>query len=242
MRVIRLFHPVSPQLGDVVSLLPPVAHKVAKVLRMRVGDEVSLVCGDGMNYVGHISSIEKNATYVEIQEIIPNDIQPALDLHLYIALLKGNAMDWVLQKSVELGVTHIIPMETERSERRFDEKRWAKKSQHWQEILIAASLQCGRSDWVNLSAPQKLSDGIATSAQVNIICSPHDKSPSSLACNAESVAIMIGPEGGFSPYEVNQATEMGWHSMVLGKRILRADTAAVVALSMAQMFYGDFSL
>lgn len=240
MRLVRLFHSQIPHLG--LNMLDETsAHKVAKVLRMRVGDAVELVCGDGLNYQGVIAQCGKKAVMVEVGAIVENALTPKLPLHLYMALIKGEQQDWVLQKSVELGVTHFVPLICARSERAFDSARWEKKQQHWQGILVASALQCGRSEWPQLSAPQTLSPETTAPCALNMMLSPHDGVEKALPEKTDSVALMIGPEGGFTDEEVAQMRALGWQTQLLGKRILRADTAAVVALSVVQLRYGEFN-
>lgn len=239
MRLVRLFHSQVPHIG--LNMLDELsAHKAAKVLRMRVGDAVELVCGDGFNYQGVIAECHKKAVSVDVQVVSRNDCTPTLPLYVYMALIKGEQQDWVLQKSVELGATHFIPLMSARSEREFDGGRWEKKALHWQGILIASALQCGRSEWPQLSAPQYLHQGIEASCALNIMLSPHDEAGLQLPERVDSVALMVGPEGGFTSEEVAQARALGWQTQLLGKRILRADTAAVAALTAVQLRYGEF--
>lgn len=242
MRLVRLFH-ASPQLGQ-NWLDEAAAHKVSKVLRMRVGDAVELVCGDGRNYQGAIAVMSKQAVAVEVQAVVDSVCTPTLPLHLYLALLKGEPWDWALQKAVELGVTQIVPLMTERSERVFTDERWAKKAAHWQGILQASALQCGRADFPQLSAPQSLLDAqgkaIAAPCAVNIVFSPHDGAAQDLPQQATAVALMIGPEGGLTAAEVQAAQASGWQTQLLGRRILRADTAVVAGLTAIQLQYGEF--
>lgn len=239
MRLVRLFHSQPPQLG-LNWLEEAAAHKVGKVLRMRVGDAVELVCGDGRNYRGAIAQCDKKAVVAEIVAIADNPCTPTLPLHLYMALIKGEQQDWVLQKAVELGATAIVPLMTARSERELSAERWLKKQQHWQGILTAAALQCGRAEWPVLSAPQPFDETLGAPCALNIMLSPHNEAVLELPSQIDSVALMIGPEGGFTVEEVALACGKGWQTQLLGNRILRADTAAVAAMTAVQLNYGEF--
>ncbi|SUO94594.1 16S rRNA (uracil(1498)-N(3))-methyltransferase [Suttonella ornithocola] len=240
MRLVRFFHSVVPTVGEEVLLEPNAARQASKVLRMREGDAVELVCGDGINYVAEIVNNTRQETWVRIDKATPSLATPKAEIRLYLALLKGEAMDWAIQKAVELGVSAIIPLNTARSERRLDAQRWEKRAQHWQGIMIAAALQCGRAEWPQLSEPKGIdADILQPSCEQNWLFSPHDSAEQgSLIKAPSSIAVMIGPEGGFTPAETQIAIQSGWQSKSFGTRILRADTAAVAALVLAQSAVG----
>lgn len=236
MRLIRVFHPEAMTVGETVALCESTHHYLNRVLRLRAGDAVRLVCGDGYDYHAILQQVAKQGSSAKITAVEQSQATPKLPLSLYLALLKGEAMDWALQKSVELGVTEIVPVITVRSERKLLGERLEKRLAHWQGVLVAAALQCGRAEWPRLLSPITFSE-LGAPAAVNVILSPHDAGQL-LPESASSVALLIGPEGGFSEEEVQLAMQRGWQPQSLGARILRADTAAVVALAMAQMRFG----
>jgi len=160
---------------------------------------------------------------------------------LAIGVSKGDRMDWIVQKATELGVNVISPLLTERSELKLNAERWEKKLNHWREIIISACEQCGRNRLPVLNPAQLLPEFLKSNvAETKLVLDPN---PSGF-CLADvqsprSIAILIGPEGGFSAEEINQAKENGFMAWSLGPRILRTETAPVAALSILQSYWGD---
>lgn len=242
MRRMRFAVATPPRVGEEIALDKLAHHHATRVLRLSVGDAVELICGDGMNYLGSICASDKQATIVHIESAKQSECCPTLNIHLYLALLKGDAMDRSLQKAVELGVSHITPLITERSERKITADKKAKKYQHWQGILQASALQCWRAEYPVLHEIRQLDKNLSAECDKNWILSPHhgDKNCRSEAEDkVQSLSLVIGPEGGLSTQEVDILLANGWSAQQLGKRILRADTAVMVALTKAQLCYGD---
>lgn len=238
MRKIRLYSEMPPVVGTPLILTGDTHRQINKVLRLTSGMPLTLICGDGFDYASEILSVSPSETTVNVLAKTKNACTPRAKITLGIALLKGEAMDWVLQKAVELGVSAIVPLITARSERKIVAVKWPKKQDRWQGILRAAALQCGRAEWPTLAAPQALSEFLAVKAERKWIFSPHHAGVPEAAPPA-SIALLIGPEGGFSEAEVGEALAAGWQSESLGPRILRADTAAVSALVKANMLLGE---
>ncbi|ABQ13439.1 16S rRNA (uracil(1498)-N(3))-methyltransferase [Dichelobacter nodosus] len=238
MRDIRLLCEGQPAVGEAVALSDVSHHHALKVLRLRENDAVDVICGDGYFYHGEITCIDRKQTLVRVYSRSEHSTRPKTEVILLPALLKGEPMDWVLQKSVELGVRRVIPMNTERSERRIEGDRLTSKYEHWQGILQASALQCGRAEWPLLSLPMNFIDALKTIADEKWILSPHDETTPAIKEMPSSIALMVGPEGGFSEDEVQSAVHMGWKTHCFGSRILRADTASVVAVVKAQLLLG----
>ena len=152
-------------------------------------------------------------------------------------------MDYIIQKSVELGVKKITPILTERTEMKLDNSRKMKKYQHWQQIIINACEQCGRS-W--LPALEPIIDFQSLFVQLStftIILHPQKSVPlAQLKLPTKPVALLIGPEGGFSESELEIAKQQGVYSASLGPRILRTETAGLAAIASMQTLWGDFSV
>ncbi|MDO4642965.1 MAG: 16S rRNA (uracil(1498)-N(3))-methyltransferase [Cardiobacteriaceae bacterium] len=241
MRKIRMFTTLSLQEGQVVVLDETAHRHVTTVLRLRVGAPLSLFNGDGCDYTGEIERSDRKQTWVRIlqREAVCNE--SSLKIELYAAILKGEAMDRVVQKSVELGVQKIIPVQTTHTESFPAGARLEKKLEHWQGILIASTMQCGRAVLPLLAPILSFEQIIAqTQKDVRWIFSPHDDAVITHPnLPISDVAILIGPEGGFSRSEVRAAIDAGWQPQRLGPRILRADTAATVAVARAQIQFGD---
>ena len=149
-------------------------------------------------------------------------------------------MDFVVQKAVELGAKRIVPLRTARSEALPADERLSRKLAHWQGIVVASAMQCGRATLPQVEAVRDFADILEDAPGLRWIFSPHD-APAASGQAAEAVSVLIGPEGGFAPHEVTAAVNAGWLPQSLGPRVLRADTAATVALARAQAVFGDLS-
>lgn len=244
MREFRLFQPALPRdvsHGMTFDLDAAGHHHVARVLRRRAGEHLVLFNGDGSDYVVEIVAMARQHTTVAFLESRRNERESPLNLTLCLAWLKNDAMDRSLQKAVELGVNAIRPMLVERGEAALDGERLAKKMGHWQGIVQAAACQCGRAVLPQLHTPEAFAKVMEIHEGDRWIASPwHEPLVRDAAAQKKSLAIAIGAEGGFSDDEVALAVSLGWQPFTLGKRILRADTAVIAALTRAQLLHGDF--
>ena len=240
MRDFRLFssHPLA--VGDVLPLDEAAHRHVSKVLRLRVGAPLVLFNGDGFDYAAELVSCDRRASQVRIVAREAAGNESPLNLTLFAALLKGEAMDRVVQKAVELGAKRIVPLRTARSEALPADERLERKRAHWQGIVVASAMQCGRATLPQVEAVRDFADILEDAPGLRWIFSPHD-APAASGQAAEAVSVLIGPEGGFAPHEVTAAVNAGWLPQSLGPRVLRADTAATVALAWAQAVFGDLS-
>ncbi|MBV7434550.1 16S rRNA (uracil(1498)-N(3))-methyltransferase [Cardiobacteriaceae bacterium TAE3-ERU3] len=239
MRTIRIYTSQDLSPGQSVLLDEDAHRHVVKVLRMREGDGLALFNGDGSEYDAQIIRADKKNLEVEILKAQAVERESELNVTLCVALLKGEAMDFAVQKSVELGVKRIVPFDCARAERRLSGERAAKRMQHWQKIIISAAQQCGRTHLPELVEPQDFIDVLNEQADLRLLLSPHHDQLRTLPPRPDSVALLIGPEGGFEGQEVDAAIAAGWQALQLGPRILRADTAVVTALAVMQAQYGD---
>jgi len=238
----RIYHPQALQLEQSTQLNKAASHHVARVLRARENDRVHLFDGHGNEYQGSIQQIDRNSVTVFIEKQLMVDTESKLSIHLGQALLHREKMDWVIQKAVELGVTHITPIITERSQVRLSQERYVKREQHWQNIIIHACEQCGRATLPVLHQPCELSQWVQH--HQGILCEPS----ASLACqniklkHPTNSAILIGPEGGLTLDEVALAKAQQWQTIQLGPRILRTETAAISMLAILQAQFGDIPI
>ncbi|GAA5217243.1 16S rRNA (uracil(1498)-N(3))-methyltransferase [Corallincola platygyrae] len=241
MRIVRLYHPDPIQQGDQVQLSDDAAGHVARVLRMRVGDGITLFNGDGNAYHGALIEVAKRSVKAEISSVEAANTESPLAIHLGQGISRGDKMDLTIQKSVELGVTEITPLITERCGVKLNADRWDKKVVHWQKVAISACEQCGRNRLPVVNPPQQLSDWLAREIHATrITLHPHtDTSFATMEQPGESVELLIGPEGGLSEQEVTLAEQQGCKTIKLGPRILRTETAALVAISALQLRFGD---
>ena len=241
MREIRVFSALVLQAGMEIELDDNAHRHVARVLRLAVGDALTLFNGDGFDYVGEIGFCDRRATRVRIlSREVPGNESP-LHLTLFAALLKGEAMDRVMQKAVELGVSRIVPVAAARSEALPAGERRDKKLVHWQGVIVASAMQCGRAVLPALDEITPLAAVLNAADGLRWIFSPHHAPTADAPASADCLSLLIGPEGGFTPDEVATAQSAGWFIQHLGPRILRADTAATVAIARAQSRYGDLS-
>ncbi|MFT3929393.1 MAG: 16S rRNA (uracil(1498)-N(3))-methyltransferase [Spongiibacteraceae bacterium] len=243
MRCPRIYTPQSlaSNADAPIALDADAAHHVARVLRMQSGDALKLFNGDGAEYSASIVSVDKKSVYVAIESKSTIDRESPLAIHLGIAISKGERMDWVIQKATELGVAEITPLQTERVEVRLNNEREEKKLSHWQAIAIAACEQSQRNRIPVIHSPQSLSNWL-DSVQSDVKFVLHHRSEVNLAANAEkpqSVALLIGPEGGLSDSEITLAEKKSFAPLRLGPRVLRTETAPLAALSVLQFLWGD---
>ncbi|PJD90546.1 MAG: 16S rRNA (uracil(1498)-N(3))-methyltransferase [Legionella sp.] len=243
MRTIRIYQPGTYQPGEIVSLSESAAQHVGLVLRMPVGAELVLFRGDNCEFSATISLIHKKTIQVHIDSVQTVNRQSPRAIHLAQAIAKGDKMEWIIQKAVELGVTSITPLTTERCVVRLDETRLQKKQLQWQAIAVSACEQSGRTDVPVIYPACSLEHYLTTTpAQYRFVLSPMaTQSWPTLSHDSSELTLLIGPEGGFSEHEIQLAVEHQAHPVRLGPRILRTETAAIVALGMMQMLYGDLS-
>lgn len=243
MREIRLYCQEKPTVGAMVCLDRATRHHAGKVLHLKAGDAITLVHGDGQDYFAEVTKSAKTCFSLFVHGKGPNPTVPRVPLILGIALLKGEAMDRVLRKSVELGVSKVVLLYTRYSQRKFDPQRWRKKKPHWQGILRASALQCGRAEWPELTTPAHLAECLAMEAEERWILSPDERfrgaSEGARRNRPPSLILLVGPEGGFAARETAAALAAGWTAQNLGGRILRADTAVVAGLVKAQIVRGE---
>ncbi|GAB3372162.1 RsmE family RNA methyltransferase [Azotobacter armeniacus] len=239
MRLSRLFIDAPLSLGR-HDLPEAQSHYIGRVLRLAAGDAVQLFDGSGREYIGELAEVGKKSVQVELREELAGLAESPLRIHLGQGLSRGERMDWAIQKATELGVAHITPIVSERCEVRLKNERADKRLAHWRQIAISACEQCGRSVVPSIHPPMLLGDWLAcTQAGLKLVLHPLAETLTSHARPA-SLAFLIGPEGGLSEAEVAEAQRAGYQAARLGPRVLRTETAPVVALSVAQQLWGDF--
>ncbi|MEO4048638.1 16S rRNA (uracil(1498)-N(3))-methyltransferase [Pseudomonas sp. CAU 1711] len=240
MRLSRFFIDAPLSLGQ--HLLPEAqAHYIGRVLRHAAGDAVQLFDGSGQEYLGELIEVGKKAVRVELREAFAGQAESPLRIHLGQGLSRGERMDWAIQKATELGVAEITPLLSERCEVRLKDERADKRLAHWRQVAISACEQCGRSRLPTLHPPVPLAEWrTAVEAELKLVLHPL-AAPLDSHARPQSLAFLIGPEGGLSETEVEQARAAGFHPARLGPRVLRTETAPVVALAVAQQLWGDFS-
>ena len=239
MRLSRFFIDAPLSLGR-HELPEAQAHYIGRVLRLAPGAAVQLFDGSGREYLGELAEVGKKSVSVELREVFDGLAESPLRIHLGQGLSRGERMDWAIQKATELGVAEITPLVSERCEVRLKDERADKRLAHWRQIAISACEQCGRSVLPVIHAPLGLDDWQRqVQAELKLVLHPVAE-PLASHARPSSLAFLIGPEGGLSEAEVEQAKSHGFHAARLGPRVLRTETAPVVALSVAQQLWGDF--
>jgi len=239
MRLSRFFIDTPLSLGE-HELPEAQAHYISRVLRMAEGDAVQVFDGSGQELRGVLAEVGKKHVRVQLNEQFDGQPQSPLHIHLGQGLSRGERMDWAIQKATELGVNEITPIFSERCEVRLKDERADKRLLHWRQVAISACEQCGRSTVPVIHPPLLLADWLKqTEAGLKLVLHPVAE-PLVSHARPSTLAFLIGPEGGLSDAEVEQAKSAGYHAARLGPRVLRTETAPVVALAVAQQLWGDF--
>lgn len=241
MRIPRIFTTQTLATDTTVELEEAPSHHLSKVLRMQAGRELILFNGSGGEYSATITAISKKSVSVTLSSFHPDNRQSPLQLELAIGVSRGDRMDWVLQKATELGVTKITPLITERTEVKLGGDRADKKIGHWQHTIISACEQCQRNLLPELCEPILFNEWI-TQCDADLKFVLHHRNNKGLPQDKKtnSVALLIGPEGGLSETEITQAISQQFSPLTLGPRVLRTETAPIAAISLVQYLWGDF--
>ena len=215
-----------------VQLTETVFHHWVKVLRAQVGEKATLFNGQGGEYDAELIEVSKKSATVQITAFNPDNRNPAFTALLGQVMSKGDRMDYAIQKAVELGVSEIQLLTSERCEMRLKYDRDQKKIDHWQGIAIAACEQCGLNIVPQIRAPQSLQDWLkADLPESRLVLAPNKENLNPLEDIDNNLVLLIGPEGGLSEQEIADANGFGFKNWCIGDRVLRTETAPVVALS-----------
>lgn len=241
MRQSRIFTRQPLQGQTTLVLDGSTGHYLARVLRLSKGDAVTLFNGDGADYPAFISEIRSQSVTVQITGSVAPATESPLRITLVQAVCRGERMDYVLQKATELGVFCIQPLISQRVEVRLDAARQEKRMLHWQGVVTSACEQSGRAVVPEVKGPLSLSDWLgAADFPVALILDPLAGGRlSGVSIEGDSVAVLVGPEGGFTEEEVNAAREKGLLAVTLGPRVLRTETAGPAAIAVLQARSGD---
>lgn len=252
MRIPRFFQTDTFIVDQTVELSNHNYRHAIQVLRLKVDSPLVLFNGEGGEYDARLIQITKKKALVTIEHFNPIERESPLSLTLALALIKPEKWEYALQKAVELGVTQIQPLITERSVIRLKANQLKKKHQRWQSIITSAAEQSGRTRLPYLHMPLRLNDYLLTetaettantllriSMLPNATQSFTDFSVQSIVPNT-TVQLLIGPEGGFTSAEESLLQQNGTIALNAGSRILRAETAALVGLTLLQAKWGDW--
>ncbi len=220
---------------------------IKNVLRMQAGERIEVCDGEGNDYVCVIKSLERDSVLLDIEEIHPSGTELKKKIYLFQGLPKSDKMELIIQKAVELGVYEIIPTVTSRCIVKIDAKKEDKKIARWQQIAESAAKQSGRGIIPKIKAPMSLKEAFEYSKSIDTVLIPYEKSEGidsarailTKAGEGSSVAVFIGPEGGFEEKEIEFAENNGAYAITLGKRILRTETAGLCILSVLMMNFEE---
>jgi 16S rRNA (uracil1498-N3)-methyltransferase len=228
--------------GATIALPDNVAHHT-QVLRLVPGDEITLFNGEGGEYTATLTAIEKKRANAVIKAFSPREAELPYTITLAQALPEASKMDWIIEKAVELGAGAIQPLAAQRCVMRLSNERAAKKLAHWQSIIVSAAEQSGRNRLPHLAEPVDFNGWIGVqNLHRRILLTPRgEQSLSDWARHQppESVALLIGPEGGFTEQEENAARERGVLMLSMGPRVLRTETAGLAALAALNAAWGE---
>lgn len=242
MRISRLYTTnTSLQTGNTIELDEDNAHYARNVLRLKNDVQIILFNGQGGEYLGKILEVSRKSVRVKLETFIDRSAESNLKIHLGLGISRGDRMDFSIQKAVELGVTSITPVITERCVVQFKDEKKPQRWLHWQKIIQHATEQSNRTVLPNFSDVSTLTPWVTQQSGLTVFLDPYaEKSLTQLVPENNLVTILTGPEGGFSNSEREIAKSAGFIPVRLGARVLRTETASLAALSAVQMLWGDF--
>lgn len=242
----RFFVPKKNLQGNLGSMSGQELEHMRRVLRLRLGDPVTLFDDEGWEHEGVIRSYSDDLGEVEILRSYKPERESPLDITLAQALGKGEKMDLVVEKATELGVRTIVPFLSSRTVPRLDREKIGRRGARWKKIALSATKQSGRAEIPEILDVSDFADLICKpwACELKLLFWEEENRQSLIQIREEkgqltSLLLVIGPEGGFSPDEASAAIRHGFKAVHLGRRILKTETAAISALSIAQFLWGD---
>lgn len=230
--------------GDFVTFSPEESNHISRVLRLEAGDKIIACCGDGFDLECTLTAISKQCI-AKVERVKKNNSEPQVELVLFQSIIKNEKMDYAIQKATEIGISRIVPFASERTVVKVDNKAKA-KTEHWQKVAQEACKQCGRAKFPLIDQPCSFAEAIEKLKQFHqkIIAYEDEKTQSidKAIKKTKTCAYVIGPEGGFSQAEHKALIDSGAQSVSLGKRILRAETAAVVCGAVILCLMGEMNV
>ncbi|PKF33987.1 16S rRNA (uracil(1498)-N(3))-methyltransferase [Acinetobacter proteolyticus] len=218
--------------GHTIELTESVFHHWVRVLRAKEQEQAIFFNGKGGEYIVTLNEINKKNAFVSVDQFDPADRTAPFKVVLGQVMSKGDRMDYAIQKATELGVTTIQLLTSERCEMRLKYDRDQKKIDHWQSVAIAACEQCGMNRVPQILAPIALADWLSTDLPASrFVLAPNKDQANVLLNSPPDLALLIGPEGGLSEAEIHLANQHQFKNWCIGDRVLRTETAPVVALS-----------
>jgi 16S rRNA (uracil1498-N3)-methyltransferase len=250
MRVQRYFVEPSAWQDNRITIKGDDVHHIVRVMRGQPGDE--LIVSDGVARVAQVELVEttKDTVVAHVLEDLPMAAEPHVQVFVAQALPKADKMELVVQKGTELGAAGFMPFESARTIVQYDAKKQAKVTERWAKIAKEAAEQAHRDKLPTVESPQSWKQLLARIPRYTATFICYEKQMAGglrdtleqlmqSAANDISVMLIVGPEGGFTPQEIEQAVAAGANAITLGKRILRTETAALAALSAMMYAFGE---
>ena len=243
MRIQRIHTGQSLQSGREISLEEESSHHLFHVLRLQSGDVISLFNNDGQEFEASIIEISKHGASVSVGSLSRDENPAKLSIHLLLGISRGERMDYALQKATELGVNRIIPVFTKRCVVKLSEKKRASRMAHWQKIITNACEQSGRILLPELDQPLDIASAVSTQTAHTALMLDHRSSKTlpEIKKPKESIAILVGPEGGLTSEERKLGKGAGFTGIRLGPRVMRTETAPLAAIAAIQTLWGDYA-
>jgi 16S rRNA (uracil1498-N3)-methyltransferase len=240
LTVPRIYAEQALSVGATLELDPAASRHVSGALRLQPGAELILFNGHGGEYRAVIAASDRKRVAVTVTEQLPREVESPLQVHLGIVMSRGERMDWVIQKSTELGVHAITPLTSERCEVRLKPDRAEKKRLHWRQIARSACEQCGRNQVPEIGPITALEDWVrGCDSDIRLVLHHRSEATDLPAAAPSTAALLIGPEGGLSPTEIQSSQKYDFAPLALGPRVLRTETAPIAALAILQARWGD---
>lgn len=232
---------VTPeQVNDKKILIQGIdVNHIKNVLRMKIGEQLEINDGNEFKYIGHIESFEEGCVVVEIEGVLMADTELPSKIYLFQGLPKADKMELIVQKAVELGVTEVIPVSMKRCVVKLDDKKKDKKVERWQAIAASAAKQAARGIIPKVSSVMTFKEALQYAGTMDVVLLPYELAEGMESTRnlineikaGQSIAVFIGPEGGFEKEEIEFAKLIHAKPITLGKRILRTETAGITTLS-----------
>ena len=243
MRISRLF--IEQQLleNTLISIDSEPAHYLRNVLRLKKGMQLTVFNGLGGEYSAVVAEVGRKEVVLSIEQWHDINIESPLKIELGLSVSRGERMDVAIQKATELGVSVITPVLTQHCVVKLTEERRQQRHKHWQSIVLRACEQCGRNVPPRLNITTDLAVWLADDlAPSRIIFEPGKTDTlKSFPKPDDQVAVLIGPEGGFSEQEIIAAQDAGFSALGFGPRVVRNETAAIASIAAMQVLWGDMA-
>lgn len=220
------------QINTKITLTDTIYHHWCKVLRAKIGDQAIVFDGQGGEYQVTLTNVDKKTAQVTLDKFNSINRTPPFSATIGLVMSRGERMDYAIQKATEMGVTNIQLLTSERCQAHLKYERDFKKIEHWQAVAVSACEQCGLNLVPKIIAPIALNQWVKScQADLKLVLALSDGNPDFPSPLPEQIAILIGAEGGLSPAEIQLAQSFNFVPWTIGERVLRTETAPVVALS-----------